>query len=148
MPAAQGCDTAGLRFGKLQPVRGFHGLSVGTCAWNWSGEDHLVLNSVLNLAKAYRHLAMVNGSCNVTLTMMKPDGGRWKPWRTRYGGKVTDCSGLYGGCKDLNDDLKRHLPKGRHGGKTKRKGKKQRNKIIMIMDMNRLKDGIKKVKGK
>lgn len=43
-----------------------------------NGEDHLVQNSVSNLAKAYRHLDGY-GKCNVTLTMMKPDGGRWKP---------------------------------------------------------------------
>ncbi len=38
--------------------------------------------------------------------MTKPDAGHVEAAaRTRYGGKVTDRSGLYEGCKDLNEYL-------------------------------------------
>ena len=103
-----------------------------------NGEDHLVLNSVSNLTKAYRHL---DGYGKLQCHFDNDEAGRrtLEALRTRYGGKVTDCSGLYGGCKDLNDYLQKTLAerqawrenekKGknngikRHGGKTKRKEK-------------------------
>ena len=73
-----------------------------------SGEDHLVLNSVSNVAKAFRHL---DGYGRINCYLDNDEAGRrtLEALRTRYGGKVTDCSGLYGGCKDLNDYLQKTL---------------------------------------
>lgn len=46
--------------------------------------------------------------CGATLTTTKPGGGHWKPC-ARYGERVSDCSGIYGGCKDLNEYLQSRL---------------------------------------
>lgn len=83
-------------------------------------EDHLVLNSVSNVARAYRHL---DGYGRIKCYLDNDEAGR----RTlgvllaRYGGRVSDCSGIYDGCKDLNEHLQGYLPKGRLKARTKRK---------------------------
>ena len=71
-------------------------------------EDHLVLNSVSNVARAYRHL---NGYGQIKCCLDNDEAGRrtLETPRTRYGEKVSDCSGIYNGCKDLNDYLQSRL---------------------------------------
>lgn len=73
-----------------------------------SGEDHLVLNSVSNVAKAFRHL---DGYGRINCYLDNDEAGRrtLEAIGTRYGERVTDCSGIYGGCKDLNDYLQKTL---------------------------------------
>ena len=72
------------------------------------GEDHLVLNSVSNVARAYRHL---DGYGTVRCHLGNDEAGRrtLEALRTRYGERVSDCSGIYGGCKDLNEYLQSRL---------------------------------------
>ena len=72
------------------------------------GEDHLVLNSVSNVARAYRHL---DGYGKVQCYLDDDEAGRrtLEALRTRYGERVSDCSGIYGGCKDLNEYLQSRL---------------------------------------
>lgn len=72
------------------------------------GEDHLVLNSVSNVARAYRHL---DGYGTVRCHLDNDEAGRrtLEALRTRYGERVSDCSGIYGGCKDLNEYLQSRL---------------------------------------
>ena len=79
------------------------------------GEDHLVLNSVSNAARAYRHL---DGYGKVQCYIDNDEAGRrtlealrtrYGALRTRYGERVSDCSGIYGGCKDLNEYLQSRL---------------------------------------
>lgn len=67
-------------------------------------EDHLVLNSVSNVARAYRHL---DGYERVQCYLDNDEAGQrtLETLRARYGEKVSDCSGIYGGCKDLNEYL-------------------------------------------
>lgn len=71
-------------------------------------EDHLVLNSVSNVARAYRHL---NGYGQIKCCLDNDEAGRrtLETLRTRYGEKVSDCSGIYNGCKDLNEYLQSRL---------------------------------------
>ena len=66
--------------------------------------DSLVLNSVANVGKAVNTWT---GTCASTAfsTVTTPGGGRWKPSKGHYGGRVCDCSVLYDGCKDLNEYL-------------------------------------------
>lgn len=73
-----------------------------------NGEDHLVLNSVSNAAKAYRHL---NGYGRINCYLDNDEAGRrtLEALGTRYGERVSDCSGIYGGCKDLNEHLQKTL---------------------------------------
>ena len=87
-----------------------------------NGEDHLVLNSVSNLTKAYRHL---DGYGKLQCHFDNDEAGRrtLEALRTRYGGKVTDCSGLYGGCKDLNDYLQKTLAERQAWRENEKKGK-------------------------
>lgn len=87
-----------------------------------NGEDHLVLNSVSNLAKAYRHL---DGYGKLQCHFDNDEAGRrtLETLRARYGGKVTDCSGLYGGCKDLNDYLQKTLAERQAWRENEKKGK-------------------------
>lgn len=87
-----------------------------------NGEDHLVLNSVSNLTKAYRHL---DGYGKLQCHFDNDEAGRrtLEALRTRYGGKVTDCSGLYGGCKDLNDYLQKTLAERQTWRENEKKGK-------------------------
>lgn len=72
------------------------------------GGDHLVLNSVSNVARAYRHL---DGYGTVRCHLDNDEAGRrtLEALRTRYGERVSDCSGIYGGCKDLNEYLQSRL---------------------------------------
>lgn len=72
------------------------------------GEDHLVLNSVSNVAKAYKYL---DGYRRICCYFDNDDAGRrtLDALRMRYGNRVTDCSGLYKGCKDLNEHLQKTL---------------------------------------
>lgn len=66
--------------------------------------DSLVLNSVANVGKAVKHLDGY-GASTVTSTVTRQGGRAMEALRTRYGGKVTDRSGIYQGCKDLNEYL-------------------------------------------
>ena len=73
-----------------------------------NGEDHLVLNSVSNVAKAYRYL---DGYERMRCYLDNDAAGRrtLEALRTRYGERVSDGSGIYNGCKDLNDYLQKTL---------------------------------------
>lgn len=66
------------------------------------GEDHIVLNSVSNVAKAYKHL---DGYGRICCYLDNDDAGRraLDVLRVRYGNRITDCSSLYSECKDLNE---------------------------------------------
>ena len=66
--------------------------------------DSLVLNSVANIARSYRHL---DNYGRIACYLDRDEAGRRavEAMRTRYGGKVTDRSGIYQGCKDLNEYL-------------------------------------------
>ena len=71
------------------------GLATGDC---------LVLNSVANVEKALKHLDWYE---RIDCYLDRDEAGRraMEALRTRYGGKVTDRSGIYQGCKDLNEYL-------------------------------------------
>ena len=71
-------------------------------------EDHLVLNSVSNVARAYKYL---DDYGRVQCYLDNDEAGRrtLETLRTRYGERVSDCSGIYGGCKDLNEYLQSRL---------------------------------------
>lgn len=66
--------------------------------------DSLVLNSVANIARSYRHLDNYE---RIACYLDRDEAGRraLEALRTRYGAKVTDRSGIYQGCKDLNEYL-------------------------------------------
>lgn len=68
--------------------------------------DHLVLNSVANVGKAAGHL---DGYGRIDCFLDRDEAGRrtLEALRERYGGRVTDRSALYDGCKDLNEHLQR-----------------------------------------
>ena len=72
--------------------------------------DSLVLNSVANVGKAVKHL---DGYGRIDCYLDRDEAGRraMEALRTRYGGKVTDRSGIYQGCKDLNEYLQRTAKK-------------------------------------
>ena len=78
-------------------------LSADTLGIGGNG-DSLVLNSVANIGKAVKHL---DGYRRIDCFLDRDEAGR----RTldvlgkRYGGRVTDRSALYDGCKDLNEYL-------------------------------------------
>lgn len=73
-----------------------------------NGEDHLVLNSVSNVARAFRHL---DGYGRIKCHLDNDEAGRrtLEALGTRYGERVSDCSGIYDGCKDLNEHLQKTL---------------------------------------
>ncbi len=73
-----------------------------------NGEDHLVLNSVSNMEKAFKHLDAYG---TVKCYLDNDDAGRrtLETLQARYGDRVTDCSGLYRESKDLNEHLQRTL---------------------------------------
>ena len=85
-------------------------------------EDHLVLNSVSNVAMAYRHL---DGYGQIKCYLDNDEAGR----RTlgallaRYGGRVSNCSGIYDGCKDLNEHLQRVLAERQAQSENEKKNK-------------------------
>lgn len=71
------------------------------------GEDHLVLNSVSNLKKAFAHL---DGYSHIKCHLDNDDAGRrtLATLRKHFEGietQVPDCSDLYRGHKDLNEYL-------------------------------------------
>ena len=68
------------------------------------GGDSLVLNSVANIARSYRHL---DNYGRIACYLDRDEAGRraLETLRTRYGGRITDRSGIYQGCKDLNEYL-------------------------------------------
>lgn len=72
------------------------------------GEDHLILNSVANVARAHKHL---DGYGRICCHLDNDTAGRrtLEALRTRYGDKVSDGSTFYNGCKDLNDYLQKTL---------------------------------------
>ena len=85
-------------------------------------EDHLVLNSVSNVARAYRHL---DGYGRIKCYLDNDEAGR----RTlgallaRYGDRVSNCSGIYDGCKDLNEHLQRVLAERQAQSENEKKNK-------------------------
>lgn len=91
-------------------------------------EDHLVLNSVSNVARAYRHL---DGYGRVRCYLDSDEAGRrtLEALRTRYGERVSDCSGIYGGCKDLNEYLQKSLAERRAQSENEKKDKSNRIKM-------------------
>lgn len=73
-----------------------------------AGNDALVLNSVGNLAKSFRYL---DGYGKINCYLDNDEAG-WKTFealRTRYAERAVDCSGIYAGCKDLNEHLQTKL---------------------------------------
>ena len=66
--------------------------------------DSLVLNSVANIARSYRHL---DNYGRIACYLDRDEAGRRavEALRMRYGGRITDRSGIYQGCKDLNEYL-------------------------------------------
>ena len=73
------------------------GLTTGDC---------LVLNSVANVEKALKYL---DGYGHIDCFLDRDEAGRrtLELLKERYGGRVTDRSALYDGCKDLNEYLQR-----------------------------------------
>lgn len=71
------------------------------------GNDAVVLNSVGNLAKSFPCL---DGYAKINCWLDNDEAGRktFEALRARYKEKVVDCSGLYAGCKDLNEHLQRN----------------------------------------
>ena len=67
-------------------------------------EDSLVLNSVANIARSYRYL---DGYSRISCYLDRDEAGHrtLEALRTRYGERITDRSGIYQGCKDLNEYL-------------------------------------------
>lgn len=84
-------------------------LSAATLGVGGKG-DHLVLNSVANVGKAAGHL---DGYGRIDCFLDRDEAGRrtLDALRERYGGRVTDRSALYDGCKDLNEHLQRTAKK-------------------------------------
>lgn len=75
-------------------------LGLGSC------EDHLILNSVSLLARSFEYLDKYE-RINCYLDN-DPAGKRTlETVRARYAGKITDCSGMYGKYKDLNEYLQK-----------------------------------------
>lgn len=95
-------------------------LSAATLGVGGKG-DHLVLNSVANVGKAAGHL---DGYGRIDCFLDRDEAGRrtLDALRERYGGRVTDRSALYDGCKDLNEHLQRTAKK-QNGNKLKIKVK-------------------------
>ena len=77
------------------------GLTTGDC---------LVLNSVANVEKALKYL---DGYGHIRCFLDRDEAGRrtLELLKERYGGRVTDRSALYDGCKDLNEHLQRTTKK-------------------------------------
>ena len=74
------------------------------------------------MARAYRHL---DGYGQIKCYLDNDEAGR----RTlgvllaRYGGRVSDCSGIYDGCKDLNEHLQRVLAERQTQSENEKKNK-------------------------
>ena len=72
------------------------------------GNDAVVLNSVGNLARAFRHL---DGYETINCYLDNDEAGRrtFETLRVRYKERAVDCSGIYAGSKDLNEHLQTKL---------------------------------------
>ena len=72
------------------------------------GNDAVVLNSVGNLARAFRHL---DGYAKINCYLDNDEAGRrtFEALRVRYKERAVDCSGVYAGSKDLNEHLQMKL---------------------------------------
>lgn len=72
------------------------------------GNDAVVLNSVGNLARAFRHL---DGYGKINCYLDNDEAGRrtFEALRARYKERAADCSGIYAGSKDLNEHLQTKL---------------------------------------
>ncbi|WP_418991944.1 toprim domain-containing protein [Alistipes sp.] len=72
------------------------------------GNDAVVLNSVGNLARAFRHL---DGYGKINCYLDNDEAGRrtFEALRARYKERAVDCSGVYAGSKDLNEHLQMKL---------------------------------------
>lgn len=72
------------------------------------GNDAVVLNSVGNLARAFRHL---DGYAKINCYLDNDEAGRrtFEALRTRYKERAVDCSGVFAGSKDLNEHLQMKL---------------------------------------
>ncbi len=70
--------------------------------------DAVVLNSVGNLARAFRHL---DGYGKINCYLDNDEAGRrtFEALRARYKERAVDCSGVYAGSKDLNEHLQMKL---------------------------------------
>lgn len=77
-------------------------LSAATLGWETG--DCLVLNSVANVGKAVKHL---DGYGRIDCYLDRDEAGRraLEVLKECYGGRVTDRSTRYDGCKDLNEYL-------------------------------------------
>ena len=73
-------------------------------------DDHLVLNSVANVGKAVQHLDSY-GRIDCFLDRDEAGQRTLDALQKRYGGRVTDRSALYDGCKDLNEYLQQTTKK-------------------------------------
>ena len=84
-------------------------LSAATLGIGGKG-DHLVLNSVANVGKAAGYL---DGYGRIDCFLDRDEAGQrtLDALQKRYGGRVTDRSALYDGCKDLNEYLQRTTKK-------------------------------------
>ena len=71
-------------------------------------EDNLVMNSVANREKAYRHL---DGYGTIKCWLDNDEAGRkcLEALQKRYGDEVKDCSVVFRPCKDVNDFLQEQL---------------------------------------
>ena len=71
-------------------------------------EDNLVLNSVANVSKAYKHLDCYS---QINTWLDNDDAGRncLETLKKRYGEKVTDRSEVYRSCKDVNEYLQQQV---------------------------------------
>ena len=72
--------------------------------------DSLVLNSVANVDRSFRYL---DGYERIRCYLDNDEAGHRtvEKLRMRYGEKVSDCRGLYKGCKDLNEYLQQRINK-------------------------------------
>lgn len=94
------------------------------------GEDHLVLNSVSNVSRAFRYL---DGYGNINCHLDNDVAGKktLEVLRTRYGNRITDCSGEYGQSKDLNEHLQKTIA-GRHRHEDEKKNRFVKPKMKVL----------------
>ena len=79
-----------------------------------------------NVARAYRHL---DGYGRIKCYLDNDAAGRrtLEALLARYGGRVSDCSGIYDGCKDLNEHLQRVLAERQAQSENEKKNKSIRD---------------------
>ena len=82
--------------------------------------DSLVLNSVANVDRSFRYL---DGYERIRCYLDNDEAGHRtvEKLRMRYGEKVSDCRGLYKGCKDLNEYLQKRMADGKEQMQSVRK---------------------------